>query len=73
MCFNNWILLYKEKPYLTMLKEIRCMFMILFTERREKTHSWTNIPPRVKKELDDAPEARSKMNAITVGDFDVQL
>ncbi|KAK9175831.1 hypothetical protein WN944_027841 [Citrus x changshan-huyou] len=48
-CFNSSILPYREKPCLTMLEEIRCMFMTLFTERIKEAQSWSNIPPRVKK------------------------
>ncbi|KAH9745090.1 SWIM-type domain-containing protein [Citrus sinensis] len=66
-CFNSWILPHREKPCLTMLEEIRCMFMTLFTERKKEAQSWTNIPPRVKKELDAAYECGSKMNVKDKG------
>ncbi|KAH9769197.1 SWIM-type domain-containing protein [Citrus sinensis] len=58
---------HEEKPCLTMLEEIRCMFMTLFTERKKEAQSWTNIPPRVKKELDAAYECGSKMNVKDKG------
>ncbi|KAH9743893.1 SWIM-type domain-containing protein [Citrus sinensis] len=70
--FNNWILPHREKPCLTMLKEIRCMFMTLFTERKKEAQSWTNIPPRVKKELDATYECGSKMNIMASGDLHFQ-
>ncbi|KAK9178548.1 hypothetical protein WN943_027740 [Citrus x changshan-huyou] len=72
-CFNSWILPHREKPCLTMLEEIRCMFMTLFTERKKKAQSWTNIPPRVKKELDAAYECGSKMNVMASGDLHFQV
>ncbi|KAK9184926.1 hypothetical protein WN943_025278 [Citrus x changshan-huyou] len=72
-CFNSWILPHREKPCLTMLEEIRCMFMTLFTERKKEAQSWTNIPPRVKKELDAAYECGSKMNVMASGDLHFQV
>ncbi|KAH9746490.1 SWIM-type domain-containing protein [Citrus sinensis] len=72
-CFNSWILPHREKPCLTMLEEIRCMFMTLFTKRRKEAQSWSNIPPRVKKELDDAYETGSKMTAMASGDLHFQV
>ncbi|KAK9175760.1 hypothetical protein WN944_027767 [Citrus x changshan-huyou] len=72
-CFNSWILPHRDKSCLTMLEEIRCMFMILFTEIRKKAQSWSNIPPRVKKELDDAYETGSKMTAMASGDLHFQV
>ncbi|KAK9232485.1 hypothetical protein WN943_022731 [Citrus x changshan-huyou] len=71
-CFNSWILPHREKPCLTMVEEIRCMFMTLFTERKKEAQSWTNIPPRVKKELDAAYECGSKMNVMASGDLHFQ-
>ncbi|KAK9211417.1 hypothetical protein WN943_000793 [Citrus x changshan-huyou] len=68
-CFNNWILPHRDKPCLTMLEEIRCMFMTLFTERRKEAQSWSNIPSRVKKELDEAYETGSKMTTMASGDL----
>ena len=72
-CFNSWILPHRDKPCLTMLEEIRCMFMTLFTERRKEAQSWSNIPPRVKKELDEAYETGSKMTAMASGDLHFQV
>ncbi|KAH9794012.1 SWIM-type domain-containing protein [Citrus sinensis] len=72
-CFNSWILPHREKPCLTMLEEIRCMFMTLFTERKKEAQPWTNIPPRVKKELDAAYEGGSKMNVMAYGDLHFQI
>ncbi|KAK9187497.1 hypothetical protein WN944_018893 [Citrus x changshan-huyou] len=62
-----------EKPCLTMLEEIRCMFMTLFTERKKEAQSWTNIPPRVKKKLDAVYECGSKMNVMASGDLHFQV
>ncbi|XP_052289946.1 uncharacterized protein LOC127899849 [Citrus sinensis] len=72
-CFNSWILPHREKPCLTMLEEIRCMFMTLFTERKKEAQSWTNVPPRVKKKLDAAYECGSKMNVMASGDLHFQV
>ncbi|KAH9649573.1 SWIM-type domain-containing protein [Citrus sinensis] len=72
-CFNSWILPHRDKPCLTMLEKIRCMFMTLFTERRKEAQSWSNIPPRVKKELDEAYETGSKMTAMASGDLHFQV
>ena len=71
--FNSWILPHREKPCLTMLEEIICMFITLFTERKKEAQSWTNIPPRVKKELDVAYEGGSKMNIMASRDLHFQV
>ena len=71
--FNSWILPHREKPCLTMLEEIICMFITLFTERKKEAQSWTNIPPRVKKELEDAYEGGSKMNVMAYMDLHFQV
>lgn len=49
------------------------MFMTLFTERRKEAQTWSNIPPRVKKELDDSYEAGNKVNAMASDDLHFQV
>ncbi|KAH9702968.1 SWIM-type domain-containing protein [Citrus sinensis] len=41
-------------------------------EKRKEAQSWSNIPPRVKNELDDAYETGSKMIAMASGDLHFQ-
>ncbi|KAH9700534.1 SWIM-type domain-containing protein [Citrus sinensis] len=43
------------------------------TSERKEAQSWSNIPPRVKKELDDAYETESKMTAMASGDLHFQV
>ncbi|KAK9192975.1 hypothetical protein WN944_003670 [Citrus x changshan-huyou] len=42
-------------------------------QRKKEAQSWTNIPPRVKKELDAAYECGSKMNVMVSGDLHFQV
>ncbi|KAK9205168.1 hypothetical protein WN943_015435 [Citrus x changshan-huyou] len=52
-CFNSWILAYRDRPCLTMLKEIRCRLMKRFTKRRHEAATWKGqLTPKVVRELD---------------------
>lgn len=64
------IIPHKDKSCLTMLEEVICIFMTQFVEKRNEVDIWTsNIPPRLKKELDNAYEPGNKINVMASSDL----
>ncbi|XP_024046765.1 uncharacterized protein LOC112101076 [Citrus clementina] len=73
-CFNSWILPYRDRPVLSMLEEIKCRLMKIFTKRRNEANSWQKtIAPRIYKELDKTYKKGEKMTVHPSGDLNFQV
>ena len=73
-CFNNWILLYRDKSCLTMLEEIICRLMKRFTKRRNEAATWKwQLTPKVLRELGKKRKLAQKMIVQASGELNFQV
>ncbi|ERM97553.1 uncharacterized protein LOC110006487 [Amborella trichopoda] len=58
--FNAWILSTREKPIITMCKEIRIQLMIRFEEKRELGNTWSGMLVSKAQELLDMRKMKAR-------------
>ncbi|KAH9715583.1 SWIM-type domain-containing protein [Citrus sinensis] len=74
ICFNSWILPYRDRLALSMLEKIRCRLVKRFTKRRNEGNTWQKtIALRIYKELDQTFEKGEKMIVQSSGDLNFQV